>query len=113
MQKHHTVCITAGSGAFYFLYFSRQKVLVTVTKVLCLQLRLKNLSDKHVRTQVHMFFKQPHPLPRLVTDTVSNSDGTVDIRVVAQADLRNAVKRHATILCCSALFCLSIPVDLD
>lgn len=63
-----------------------------------MQLRLKDLKDKFVRTKVHMFFKQPLNLPRLVTDTVNNNDGTVDVRVVAQADLRTAVKECATTL---------------
>lgn len=57
-----------------------------------MQLRLKDLKDKHVRSSVHMFFKQPHSLPRLVSDTVKHSDGSVDIRVVAQSDLRTAFK---------------------
>ena len=63
-----------------------------------MQLRLKDLKDKLVRTKVHQFFKQTHGLPTLVSDTVAGKDGSMDVRVLARSDLRATVKRCAVFL---------------
>eukprot|EP00892_Ulva_mutabilis_P010850 jgi/Ulvmu1/8137/UM040_0033.1 len=52
------------------------------------------ISDKAKRTELHAFFRQDLDLPRLVTDTVKNSDDSVDIRVMAQDDLKASVRKE-------------------
>lgn len=64
-----------------------------------LQLRLKGLRDKLVRTNVHMFFKEAHGLPALVTDTVAGTDGAMEVRVMSRGDLRATMKGYGCFGC--------------
>lgn len=53
------------------------------------------VSDKAKRTELHAFFRNDLGLPKLVTDTVKNADESVDIRVMAQTDLKATVRKCA------------------
>lgn len=51
------------------------------------------VSDKVKRTELHAFFRRDLSLPKLVTDTIKHDDGAVDIRVMAQTDLKASVRK--------------------
>lgn len=68
------------------------------------------VSEKAKRTELHTFFKNDLKLPKLVTDTIKHPDGSVDIRVMAQSDLKATVKKYASTLS-PCFFCTSLHLE--